>query len=87
MTTWHPRPGRPGRPGPGGCVAPIAAFVLAVAFFVADSIPELPGGELVALAIGLITFGWIAGHILQLTEPATATHPASEFTFVAERTP
>jgi hypothetical protein len=67
-------------------IAPMAAFVLAVVFFVADSIPGLPGGEVVALAIGLITFGWIAGRILRLTEPATATHPASEFSSVAERT-
>jgi hypothetical protein len=68
-------------------IAPMAVFVLAVAFFVADSIPGLPGGEFVALAIGLITFGWIAGRIVRLTGPTTATHPAREFSSVAERTP
>lgn len=68
-------------------IVPKAALVLAVVFFIVDSIPGLPGGEPVALASGLVTFGWIAWRIVRPAGPAVAPHPASEFGSVPERTP
>jgi hypothetical protein len=59
-------------------IVPKLTLVLAAIFFIIDSIRGIPGGELVALVTGLITFGWIAWRIARLTEPATAPSPASE---------
>ncbi len=48
-------------------LAPRLVLAGAAVFLVADMVP-LPGAEFVQLALGLVTFGWIAGRIIRMTD-------------------